>query len=64
MYDELAVGARNTTAAKSTAISPNGGNGLDVLDNGQIMSSAAAAALTALSLDTPPLPLHHEQCFK
>jgi hypothetical protein len=51
-------------AAKSAAISPNGGvSCLDVLllHNGQITSSAAAAAPTALSLAGPPPPLHHEK---
>jgi len=59
LYVRRAAGASNTAAAaKSTAISPNGSgvSCLDVMDNGQMSSAAAAVvAPTALSLAAPPL---------
>ncbi|CAD6251687.1 unnamed protein product [Miscanthus lutarioriparius] len=57
--DLKTAGASSTAAAKSTAISPNGSgvSCLDVMDNGQTSSAAAAAGVapTALSLAAPPL---------
>jgi hypothetical protein len=62
LYVRRAAGASNTAAAaKSTAISPNGSgvSCLDVMDNGQ-MSSAAAAVVAPTALSLAARPLHEK----